>query len=117
MKDIPFYAKIRISDRKPPMTITFRYMIGKGSSDLYFYGSYKDPKPNKDNKDIYKSGAPAIIKVPAKDGDKESEHFGAQFFYMCFNSNGPIKFSVTPTFPSSFKDDTELLLRRANKVE
>ena len=26
MKEIPFYAKIRISDRKPPMTITLKYM-------------------------------------------------------------------------------------------
>jgi hypothetical protein len=63
-------------------------------SDLLFYGSYKDSKPGPDKKDIFKSGAPAKIMVPAKDGNPESDQFGAQFFYMCFNTTGPIKFSV-----------------------
>jgi hypothetical protein len=117
MKDIPFYAKIRVGDRKPPMTLTIRYLQGKGSSDLYFYGSYKDTKPSADKNDLCKSGAPQRIIVAAKDGSPESEHFGVQYFYMCFNTNGPIKFTVTPTFPSSFKDDTELLLRRARAAE
>jgi hypothetical protein len=55
--------------------------------------------------------------VPAKDGNPESDAFGAQYFFMCFAATGPLKFSVQCTFPSSFKNDDEIIARKARIAE
>jgi hypothetical protein len=48
IEGIPFFCKVAIADKRPPMTLTFKYLSEsneKGS--LTIYGSFKEMRPTK----------------------------------------------------------------------
>ena len=111
IEGIPFFAKIAIADKRPPMTVSLKYISDSDKmGSLSIYGSFKEMRPSATKNQLCKTNSPEHVLVYPK--GKIQTAYTYDFYFISMESvGGPLRFTLATHFPVSYNDKSAVAAR------